>query len=87
MNCKPGDLAYSVVEPYKGRVFEVVSFWGDYQDHPLWNVRACEPLLKFKAGRRDCPGGVSRDGCMYDQWLRPISGVPITDDVKDEVPA
>ncbi|HIE4431949.1 TPA: hypothetical protein ACXM9H_002956 [Burkholderia multivorans] len=85
MNCKPGDLAVMVrseIPENIGRIFEVLSF-----DHatsvfsgPTWNVRTVRPA-KYGDGR------MGTEGTAQDCCLRPISGVPVTDDVEDEVTA
>ncbi|PRD86907.1 hypothetical protein C6P76_13905 [Burkholderia multivorans] len=91
MNCKPGDLAYLLNKTGKsqeneGRVFEIVAYRFNHAKFGhLWKIRSVEPLNAFSQkgdplGKQiffDCP----------DDWLRPISGVPVTDDVEDGVTA
>ena len=86
MNCKPGDLAILIssdIPENIGVVFEIVSLdleCSAYCGEPVWNV----------TGPREtrCIGGpASRDGFARDSNLRPISGIPMTDDVTDEVVA
>ncbi|WP_447361576.1 hypothetical protein ACSC95_06055 [Burkholderia vietnamiensis] len=91
MNVKVGDLAYLVNKTgtsreNAGRVFEVVAYRFNHSKlGHLWKIRSVQPLNAFSQkgellGKRtlfDCP----------DDCLRPISGVPVTDDVEDEVTA
>ena len=90
MNCKAGDLAYAVrgltTRFDRPPVVEVVSF---YAVHPMlgtvWLVRSREPLPFVDSdGMRD---GFQREVHAADDWLRPISGVPVHDGQLDEVPA
>ncbi len=87
MNCKPGDLAYLVrVDDPRfseniGRVVTVTRLAG-VED--CWWVDALPPGL---LGYRDGNFGYSTEGWVRDSNLRPISGVPVTDDVRDEVTA
>lgn len=95
MNCKPGDLAIvSRVDGEEDRdaiglIVEVMRAApvGDWTDanQPEWQCRSRAP---FRA--RDLRTGaivLSNEFDVKDSWLRPISGVPVTDDVEDEVPA
>ena len=86
MNCKPGDLAYVVsVDDAQfaeniGHVVAVLRCAG-FDDY--WEIEAQQPLLGFVDG--EYRYGI--DGCIRDQNLRPISGVPVHDDIRDEVTA
>ncbi|WP_063890988.1 hypothetical protein [Burkholderia ubonensis] len=83
MNCKPGDLAVTtgMVMPENNDVIvEVQSLggfdaWGAY-----WNVKHRLPMRSMR-------GTWCTKGQIHDCNLRPISGVPVTDDVSDEVTA
>jgi hypothetical protein len=85
MNCKVGDLAYIVVtesEVNRGAVVEVISLnpiATDLFGCPTWNVRSCRPLVNTI--------DVSIEGNCEDCRLRPISGVPLKDEVTDEITA
>lgn len=86
MNCKPGDLAYQIYKgPACGRVYEVLSV---NCDHPrfgrVWNVRATEPLETFDSESGLSLGPKAHFECP-DSWLRPISGVPVEDEVTDDI--
>lgn len=95
MNCKPGDLAYIVRVDDGGNryaigliveVMRAVSF--DCRadpDDPEWQCRSQTPVRA-----RDMHTGLivlTSEFDVKDSWLRPISGVPVTDDVTDEVTA
>ncbi|AJG19051.1 hypothetical protein [Cupriavidus basilensis] len=90
MNCKPGDLAYIVRDPYPenlGRVVKVVGAPQWIDDGPAWFCQATGGPLRVM--NIDRPRETLRDtefDC-YDSDLRPISGVPVEDEVSDEVTA
>lgn len=88
MNCKPGDLAIvahqSEEAPNLGRIVEVVEWRGEYNGWALWLVRCSTPM---NTRRRDTgKPGKAFQGLIPDAWLRPISGVPVHDEQRDEVP-
>jgi len=86
MNCKPGDLAYIVTGDIKeniGAVVEVLSIDIELSNilaEPFWNVRARRPL-ETKTGL------FTEVGTIEDRRLRPISGVPVHEEERDEVTA
>ncbi|KVO11741.1 hypothetical protein [Burkholderia ubonensis] len=80
MNCKPGDIAFIIssrVSENIGRVVEVIE-WDACCE--MWVIHCREPIRLYS-------GGMSTEAFCEDSRLRPISGVPVTDDVKDEVHA
>ncbi|MBR8344680.1 hypothetical protein [Burkholderia ambifaria] len=80
MNCKPGDLAYviaSTIPENIGRVVEIVK-WSEYMR--MWECRSRDPM-RLKSGE------FLTEHFCEDSRLRPISGVPLTDDVSGEVSA
>lgn len=92
MNCKPGDLAYIVVDPLNpnnlGKVVQVAhvaSAWVDPDVHE-WTCVPCGEVAGFDTSRGNKPvcakGGMLID--IPDAWLRPISGVPLHDEQHDE---
>lgn len=88
MNCKEGDLAYAVRGLYtrydRPPVVEVVRIYANHPEHGIvWVVRSREPL-PF-AGCDGEPRGYSQEVHAADDWLRPISGVPVHDEQLDEV--
>ncbi|MFM0270124.1 hypothetical protein PQQ59_06035 [Paraburkholderia aspalathi] len=90
MNCKKGDLAYAVRGLYtthdRPPVVEVIGF---YAFHPefgvVWTVRARDPLRFLSSD--GVSEGFAREVHAADDWLRPISGVPVPDEQLDEVTA
>ena len=97
MNCKPGDLAIIVASEHSpeniGRIVEVVrpairhlEFHKDAPDMPTWIVKADRPLARYHYLTNER----MPDTCVrayQDRCLRPVSGLPITDDVTDEAHA
>ncbi|WP_175683860.1 hypothetical protein [Burkholderia cenocepacia] len=88
MNCKPGDLAYLVASDFQeniGRIVEVTKQGWMEDGRWVWTVTSSAPLTGWILE----PLSVGRSTMVnvFDDELRPISGVPVTDDVKDEVPA
>lgn len=87
MNCKPGDLAVTTgmfVPENNDRIVEVLSL--DYvgRHGAVWNVRHRTPMLVDCGARA---GRLVTEGQIHDANLRPISGVPVTDDIENEVAA
>ena len=82
MNCKPGDLAIIIgaswpeTLPNIGRICTVVSASGDSEWS--WLCKGDRPFM-------DGTGAITEVLMVRDADLRPISGLPITDDIKDEV--
>lgn len=86
MNCKPGDLAIiRATHPMKrirGLLVEVKDFLGViHGENDVWEFVFCG------IAQRDDYGRLTHAGLIPDRYLRPISGVPVTDDVTDEVVA
>jgi hypothetical protein len=90
VNCKPGVLAYIAVPanwPSKkldGKVVEVMWLRAPFPDpekdqRPTWWCKFPTPWLHSKGPVSEC--------FVLDAWLRPISGVPVTDEVHHEVRA
>lgn len=82
MNVKAGDLAYIVNDPHEGRTVTVERFVGPVRGSidigPHWVVSASwEMELDI--------GDYSNTWVFPDSRLRPISGVPVADDVKDDI--
>jgi hypothetical protein len=89
MNCKPGDLAIIVRNPYPenvGKVIEVLSPFGEWGAEGFcWIFRSVSPLV----GNDSLTGARMRgsEGFIADRVLRPISGVPVDEEQRDEVRA
>lgn len=90
MNCKPKDLAIVIradaVPELIGQVVEVIraSVIGCPYG-PVWVVRFQTP--KFFPCMFTGACIITTDADCPDAWLKPISGLPIDDDVPDEVTA
>ncbi|MDP9651903.1 hypothetical protein [Paraburkholderia caledonica] len=84
MNCKPGDLAIMVdsrVIENIGVVFEVLGNDAEataHYGHQCWRVRSSRPT-------RNSDGTMSIEGRAADFDLRPVSGLPVADDVTDDI--
>jgi hypothetical protein len=81
MNCKPGDLAYVTwaapeISDAIGRIVEVLNWNSHYS---AWNI-------EFAGKRPPSLYGYATLSCN-DDWLRPISGVPVHDEVTEEITA
>ena len=92
MNCKPGDLAILVggYPENVGAIVEVIESDVDataYYGRQLWIVMVTGRELRVRP-RDSSSTKMGRGRCTaLDSQLRPISGVPVTDDVSDEVTA
>ncbi|MBB5547514.1 hypothetical protein [Paraburkholderia fungorum] len=89
MNCKPGDLAVLMGlsgewSANNGHIVEVLHLaYGD-----TWSVKCIAHVKGFMASLGIFLPAVPGEVCeCRDKWLRPISGVPVNDEVKDEVGA
>jgi len=91
MNVRKGDLAIiikALLPENIGKIVEVFEPLGD--DCGLgfrWRVKSAKPcrtlsVVDFKTIYRD-----QDDIAVPDAWMRSITGLPITDDIKDEVTA
>jgi hypothetical protein len=84
VNCKPGDLAIMVdsrVIENIGVVFEVLGNdieATEYYGHQCWRVRSSRPT-------RNSDGTMSIEGRAADFDLRPVSGLPLNDEVPDDI--
>lgn len=84
MNCKPGDLAYVVESGKKshiGMVVKVERAGSMDRRYPTWVVSFGGVVIgnsdEVLVGQAEC----------YDRSLRPISGVPVHEEQRDEVTA
>lgn len=92
MNCKPGDLAVVIggfpenvgaVVTVLASASEETNFWGCQ----IWLVEVTGRPLKAMHNRLGFVADVTGILNMKDTLLRPVSGLPLNDDVKDEVTA
>lgn len=86
MNCKPGDLAiivgsfYLVTECNIGSIVRVICLAPHTKTSLAW-LCVAEHSLTNQRGEK------VQETTVGDCHLRPVSGIPITDDIKDEVTA
>lgn len=84
MNCKPGDLAIMVnsnVTENIGAIFEIMEFDAEGTERhgvPCWRVRSSRPT-------RNSDGSMSIGGIAADFHLLPIAGLPVRDEVTDDI--
>lgn len=84
MNCKPGDLAYVVCGEQAGAVVEVKAAEIPFDDgSPAWRATSTTPLMTIKRRSRQMSEGTQFR--VRDSWLRPISGIPVYEEQRDEV--
>ncbi|WP_322073351.1 hypothetical protein [Burkholderia cepacia] len=86
MNCKAGDMAVITRGSARDRIVEVKAPYDDYLHLGFcWFVEAPKPIPATDVVTfRPCELST---GWIPDAWLRPISGVPVTSDVGNEVTA
>lgn len=102
MNCKIGDLAIIIRgKTLAGRIVEIVGIVPKGVDFRLpdgylqlatqyeWVIRFVGSPVEAPIGTVDGMTGTRTTfyGCAPDHVLRPVSGLPITDDIEDEVTA
>ena len=91
MNCKPGDLAIVIKSDYPadiGMIVRVVGPAADawvHDDVPEWLVESdrISVVADYDTGTEK----LSLDFDIPDAWLRPISGLPVDEETRDEVTA
>lgn len=86
MNCKPGDLAYvrgtCPCRNIRGVTVTVDEFMGEFErEIDVWHFTFSGPP------QIDDWGQSAVGGYIPDRYLVPISGVPVHDEVTDEVTA
>jgi len=82
--CHPGVLAYITRGPNVDAIVTVVEFdaeWSAIEKRTFWIVEARSALKAF-VGDLECR---SVSGSIADANLRPISGVPVNDEVTDDL--
>jgi hypothetical protein len=94
LNCKPGDLAivmYSETGLNLGKIVEVIKLLGETPefDGQFWNIDDGPSwLVEAKGSPILCSVGPPLSVVpIPDAWLRPISGVPVDEEITDEVTA
>lgn len=90
MNCKPGDLAYLSSDCVdEGVIVEVLKAGPLFDGYPSWHCHSRTPIrCEMMRGDKNLGGEhFMTEICVQDRYLRPISGVPVHDVVRDEVSA
>jgi hypothetical protein len=91
LNCKPGDLAYVIdmsCSANIGRVLEVISRGADGEYGPEWRCQCKGYVVAWdEALQQNVYATPGTKVYAPDAHLRPITGLSITDDIKDEVTA
>lgn len=89
MNAKPGAIVYATKAVFVENVGAVGRVIGAQltsgEEGPGWLVEWCELITVLEC--RTFKIIKSSWSHHPDAWLRPIDGLPVTDDVEDEVPA
>lgn len=89
MNCKPPCLAIVIrglthPSPNVGRIVEVVSRLPDHESFgPRWHCKSTQ-ALQVVTHRGVAP---AEEFWIPDAWLRPVSGLPVHEQQRGEVPA
>jgi hypothetical protein len=92
MNCKPGDLAIIVVPAHwprktlSDKIVKVIYFVPPRGPGPEWDQRPTW-WCNFNTAWFNDAGRMFLEGPVLDSWLHPISGVPVNDEITDEVTA
>lgn len=92
MNCNAGDMAIVSVPaawPCKtidGLIVEVIRFVPPRGPEAHWDQRPTW-WCSWKRAWFNSHGGMFLDGPLLDSWLRPIGGVPVTDEITEEITA
>lgn len=87
MNCKPGDLAILIHASVKDNIGMIVSVGesaGCREGYSAcWYIKASPKKVTIGNAVR----AFKPDEALWcpDEWLRPVSGLPVTDDIIDEV--
>lgn len=89
MNVKPGDLAIVIkahIPENVGKIVRVQKFMrNDELFGPLWQVE-CESI-RNTVGRKTLKPMKRGGRPLYapDDWMRPVSGLPLNDEVTDDI--
>lgn len=81
--CKVGDLAYLIYSEAPesiGAVVEILRPMPLRRGLPNWRVRSLKPLRTIR-------GRYLMEGNVLDQNLRPITGLPIDEETREELTA
>lgn len=89
--CKPGDLAI-IIDAFEreniGRIVEIIrqardgEFWNAVGAQVTWIIRSARPILCSNKGGKT---SLVMERPFADEFLRPISGVPVEDEVLEDL--
>lgn len=88
MNVKPGDLAYLSSDCVdEGVIVEVLKASPSFDGQPSWHCHSRTPIrCEMMLGDKNlCGEHFMTEICVQDRYLRPISGVPIDDEVTEHL--
>jgi hypothetical protein len=81
--CKPGDLAYLSSDCVdSGVIVEVLRAGPAGEDGPAWHCQSRTPINCVR--ERTKAVVLATDIVVADRYLRPITGLPLTDDIPQE---
>lgn len=90
MNVKPGDLAIVLRDPFPENIGRVVSVRREavfVTDAPAWSCEVKGAPVRIIEIERPWESYFGNQAEIYDADLMPISGLPIDEEVTDEVTA
>ena len=91
MNCKPGDLAIVTKasrESNIGKIVRVIGVYSHEENGIAWEVE-CETVVEVVGCRSLRPKSRNPKNPLiaWDAWLRPITGLPIDEETREELTA
>lgn len=85
MNVKQGDMAILIKTFQAGLIGEVEYYFGVSPINPshtvCWAVRFTNKINAVQKDRKPCRANLV---VLPDEWLRPVSGLPMDEDIKQE---
>lgn len=89
MNCKPGDLAIVIKasrESNIGKIVRVICLYSHESKGTAWEIE-CENVSEVVGILSNRPARRNPEKALiaWDDWLRPISGIPMNEEVTDDL--
>jgi hypothetical protein len=85
VNCKPGDLAIVVRDEFEQNIGRIVKVLRESDvDVGAWLCRAVGDPMLIMSRRTEVPY-IDHEGDAYDSDLLPISGLPVDDEVTEDL--
>jgi serine acetyltransferase len=88
LNCKVGDLAIVLRDPFPENIGRVVSVGGPavfVTDAPAWRCEVKGAPVRIIEIERPWESYFGNEAEIYDADLMPISGVPVDEDVTEDL--